>query len=293
MEFSSTTTEEFANVNVTPIPDHLLKPVNDELYRPTKEEISAIPKAVGLLDQSNYLRPLKRQIPDDFYVSRREDVEFLITKSLEKEIRMLQSLMNDIENEDEHEYTTMERFGEVVKSRDRNRNANGMLLNSQLIDELYGTARPIGSGNDSKSKCIGLISLETIPHELDEVFDEFIMKREEKENIIESFDKMLEKLIIEVHKNGSDRPINLSKLKTIARKMGMREESIESAYTISTWLRTRFERKRKTVDSFSSDASSVCTDGNTSQEHYDHSGKDTIIRPLPKQWSPSTTITLN
>ena len=26
---------------------------------------------------------------------------------------------------------------------------------------------------------------------------------------------------------------------------------------------------------------------------YDHSGKDTIIRPLPKQWSPSTTITLN
>ena len=107
------------------------------------------------------------------------------------------------------------------------------IITNQLIDEMYGKTRPIGKEierNEIEMNPTGLIALHSIPNELDEIFNQFVISNEEKEIIKEQFDMTLESLILFIDKFGCDKMIDQTVFTQFATKHSIPIESVNDIF---------------------------------------------------------------
>ena len=267
MDFSSTTSEEIEEEHYDPIPPHLLqKNIETEKEITQRSHRKKKPKRT-VVEEINFIKPLKRMISDDYYddnINSENQLEesYKWPPQLEKELHLLHQVIIDIENESKVSTETPNNntdkkekelkeikenetvLEEYLQLKKKEKSSVSTKINDQLIDQIYGKEKPIGheiSQNDIQMNPTGLISLHSLSNEFDEIFNQFDMTKDEKEQIKDRFDTVLESLIFFIDQQKCDVVISEKVLNDYALKHNIPIEFIKSAYQSITQFKSYFQ----------------------------------------------------
>ncbi|BFU20530.1 hypothetical protein EHI8A_052540 [Entamoeba histolytica HM-1:IMSS-B] len=220
MDFSESTEEEVVK-EINPVPTHRLISTN------TKE----IPGILTMVVEDNYKKPLKKEISDDF-LEIKDDVEIRCPKQIEKELYLMEKAGTGKE-ESEFEQHDIIRLKKLVEECSNKMPLNKIPLTDEVINDLYGPVNPILENGEEieeeeeiKTRNVienintGVLSLDDIPGELDDVFNEFDIPKERKKEIKDFFDDLIENIILTISDKEGGVCSNTKLAKLLSSKLG-------------------------------------------------------------------------
>ncbi|EKE37002.1 hypothetical protein ENU1_212720 [Entamoeba nuttalli P19] len=221
MDFSESTEEEVVK-EINPVPAHRLISTN------TKE----IPGILTMVVEDNYKKPLKKEISDDIFEIK-DDVEIRCPKQIEKELYLMEKAGTGKE-ESEFEQHDIIRLKKLVEEFSNKMPLNEIPLTDEVINDLYGPVNPILENGEEieeeeeeiKTRDVienintGVLSLDDIPGELDDVFNEFDIPKERKKEIKDFFDDLIENIILTISDKGGGVRSNTRLAKLLSSKLG-------------------------------------------------------------------------
>ncbi|EDR23695.1 hypothetical protein, conserved [Entamoeba dispar SAW760] len=221
MDFSESTEEEVVK-EISPVPKHRLIP----------QKTKGVPEITTMVLEDNYKKPLKKEISDEIFEIK-DDIEIRCPKQIEKELYLMEKVGTGKE-ESEFEQHDIIRLKKVVEEFSNKLPVNKIPLTDEVINDLYGPVNPIlenseeieeeiKTRNDIENINTGVLSLDDIPGELDDVFNEFDIPKERKKEIKDFFDDLIENILLTVGDKEVVRS-NIKLAKLLSSKLGFPHE---------------------------------------------------------------------